>query len=130
MTLCRDINKYMQINTTIGYKDISDCVHKNEIRLNFTDLPQSSSTYTYIHTRFNLFSPRPAKTVPFVILRCLTPDDFTRHGRASGWEGWWVNVCPHVGQVINVAPYGFLKSEEMKISTSKTTYEYFGKEWN
>ena len=26
---------------------------------------------------FNLSSPRPAKTTPFVILLCLTPDDFT-----------------------------------------------------
>ena len=34
----------------------------------------------------NLSSPRPAKTVPSVILLCLTPDDFTRQWRASGWE--------------------------------------------
>ena len=34
----------------------------------------------------NLSSPRPAKTIPFVILLCLTPDDFTRQWRASGWE--------------------------------------------
>ena len=38
------------------------------------------------YSEFNLSSPRPAKTVPFVILLCLTPDDFTRQGRASGWE--------------------------------------------
>ena len=31
-------------------------------------------------------SPRLAKTVPFVILLCLTPDDFTHQWRASGWE--------------------------------------------
>ena len=30
-----------------------------------------------------LTSPRPAKTVPFVILFCLTPDDFTCQGRSS-----------------------------------------------
>ena len=36
---------------------------------------------------FNPFSPpRPAKTIHFVILLCLTPYDFTRQGRASGWE--------------------------------------------
>ena len=35
---------------------------------------------------FNLSSPRPAKTVPFVILLCLMPDDFTHQWRASGWE--------------------------------------------
>ena len=35
---------------------------------------------------FNLSSPRPAQTVPFVILLSQTPDDFTRHWRASGWE--------------------------------------------
>ena len=34
----------------------------------------------------NPFPLRPAKTVPFVILLCLTPDDFTYQGRASGWE--------------------------------------------
>ena len=32
----------------------------------------------------NLFSPRPAQTVFFVILLYLTPDYFTRQGRASG----------------------------------------------
>ena len=35
---------------------------------------------------FNLSSPRLTKTVPFLILLCLTPDDFTRQWRASGWE--------------------------------------------
>ena len=35
---------------------------------------------------FNPFSSRPAKTFPFVILLCLTPDDFTHQGIASGWE--------------------------------------------
>ena len=35
---------------------------------------------------FNPFSPRPAKTVPFVSLLCLTLHNFTRQGRASGWE--------------------------------------------
>ena len=34
----------------------------------------------------NRSSPRLAKTIPFVILLCLTPDDFTRQWRASGWE--------------------------------------------
>ena len=34
----------------------------------------------------NPFSPKPAKTVPFVSLLCLTLYDFTRQGRASGWE--------------------------------------------
>ena len=34
----------------------------------------------------NLSSPRLAKTVPFVILLCLTPDDFTHQWGASGWE--------------------------------------------
>ena len=34
----------------------------------------------------NPFSPRPAKTSPFVILLCLTPEDFARQGRAPGWE--------------------------------------------
>ena len=32
------------------------------------------------------FPPRPAETAPFVILLCLTPNDFTHQGRASGWE--------------------------------------------
>ena len=39
----------------------------------------------YLSSEFN-FSPRPAKATPFVILLCLMPDDFTRQGRASGWE--------------------------------------------
>ena len=34
----------------------------------------------------NPFPPRPAKTVPFVMLLCLMPDNFTRQRRASGWE--------------------------------------------
>ena len=34
----------------------------------------------------NVFSPRLAKTVPFVIFLCITPEDFTRQWRASGWE--------------------------------------------
>ena len=34
----------------------------------------------------NPFPPRLAKTIPFVILLCLMPDDFTRQWRASGWE--------------------------------------------
>ena len=31
---------------------------------------------------------------------------------------------------IKVATYGFFKSEKMQISTSKTAYGYFEKEWN
>ena len=34
----------------------------------------------------NPFPPRPAKTGFFIILFCLTPDGFTRQGRASGWK--------------------------------------------
>ena len=41
--------------------------------------------YTWVPT-INPFSPRPAKTVHFVSLLCLTLYDFTRQGRASGWE--------------------------------------------
>ena len=52
----------------------------------------------------NPFSPRPAKTVPFVILLCLTPDDFTRQGRASGWER--VTTGPRLKSVYKV-PGGF-----------------------
>ena len=36
--------------------------------------------------RFNPFPPRAAKSGHFVILLCVTPDDFTRQRRASGWE--------------------------------------------
>ena len=35
---------------------------------------------------FNLSSPRPVKTVPIVMLLCLTSADFTRQWRASRWE--------------------------------------------
>ena len=31
---------------------------------------------------------------------------------------------------LKVAPYGFLKSKKTQITTSKTAYGYFGKEWN
>ena len=34
----------------------------------------------------NPFPPRAAKIGHFVILLCLTPDNFTRRRRASGWE--------------------------------------------
>ena len=33
--------------------------------------------------------PRPAKSDSLVILHCLMSDDFTRQGRASGWETFW-----------------------------------------
>ena len=36
--------------------------------------------------------PRLTKTGSFVILLCLTPDNFTHQGRASGWES--VNPFP------------------------------------
>ena len=46
-----------------------------------------STTLRHTLTKvFNPFSPRPAKTVPFVSLLCLTLYDITRQGRASGWE--------------------------------------------
>ena len=41
---------------------------------------------TYSTVCINLSSPRSAKTGPFVILLCLTPDDFTCQWRVSGWE--------------------------------------------
>ena len=37
-------------------------------------------------SRVNVMPPKLAKTNSFVILLCLTPDDFTCQGRASGWE--------------------------------------------
>ena len=40
----------------------------------------------YFACLFNPFSPRLAKTVHFVSLLCLTLYNFTRQGRASGWE--------------------------------------------
>ena len=49
-------------------------------------LPVSMSTVNWVLLHLNLSSPRPAKTVSFVVLLCLTPDDFTRQWRASGWE--------------------------------------------
>ena len=36
----------------------------------------------------------------------------------------------HNLQQFRGAPHGILKSEKMQISTSKTAYGYFGKEWN
>ena len=55
----------------------------------FTSRPFFIKTFLHLDLDLNLFtlsSPRPAKTVPFVILPCLMPDDFIRQGRASGWE--------------------------------------------
>ena len=37
-------------------------------------------------TAINPFPPRLATTVPFVILLCLMPDNFTCQGKFSGWE--------------------------------------------
>ena len=37
-----------------------------------------------LESHLNPFSPRPAKTGPFIILLCLMTDDFTCQGRASG----------------------------------------------
>ena len=34
----------------------------------------------------NPFPPRAAKSGHYVILLCLTPDNFTRQRRAPGWE--------------------------------------------
>ena len=43
-----------------------------------------------IAVRFDLyinpFPPRADKSVHFIILLCLTPDNFTRQRRAPGWE--------------------------------------------
>ena len=34
----------------------------------------------------SLSKPFPSQTGPFIILLCLTPENFTSQGRASGWE--------------------------------------------
>ena len=44
-----------------------------------------------IQNYYNPFSPSLTQTGHFIILLRLTPDDFTRQGRASGWER--VNVA-------------------------------------
>ena len=46
----------------------------------------TTSDKATILSDINPFSARPAKTVHFVILLCLTLYDFTCRGRASGWE--------------------------------------------
>ena len=45
----------------------------------------------------NPFLPRAAKSRHFVILLCLTSDDFTPQRRASGWEtgGVSINLTNH-----------------------------------
>ena len=45
--------------------------------------PLQCSSVTMI---FILFPFETDQNLPFVILLCLTPDEFTREGRASGWE--------------------------------------------
>ena len=47
----------------------------------------------------NISSRRPVKTVPFVILLCLMPDDFTHQWRASGWER--VNIFMMIVLILN-----------------------------
>ena len=42
---------------------------------------------------FKLFSPRPAKTVPFVILLCLMADYFTCEGRTFGRERVYADLA-------------------------------------
>ena len=37
---------------------------------------------------FNLFPQRPAKTDPFIILHCLTPDNFTHQEREPMFSGF------------------------------------------
>ena len=57
--------------------------------------PNPYSSYKLLY--FNYFPSKLAKTVPVVILLCLTPDDFTYQGRASGCErvNWtYLPVCP------------------------------------
>ena len=44
------------------------------------------SPLAHIATDINPFDPRAAKSGHFVILLCLTPDDFTCQRRAPGWE--------------------------------------------
>ena len=46
----------------------------------------------------NPFPPRAAKSGRFVILLCLTPDDFARQKRASGWGR--VNTSPSCRQAL------------------------------
>ena len=53
----------------------------------FSSLPQVFSV-------LNPVPPRAAKSGHFVILLCLTPDDFARQRKASGWER--VNYCTSV----------------------------------
>ena len=54
------------------------------------------------------FPPKPAKTNSFVILLCLTPDDFTHQGRASGWER--VNWGPLGSEGLNAAIFGDMEA--------------------
>ena len=42
--------------------------------------------YTAKYMYGNSFPHRPAKTVPFVILPCITPGNFTHQRRVSGQE--------------------------------------------
>ena len=46
------------------------------------------------------FLSQTVQNWPFVVLLCLTPDDFTRQWRASGWERvkWWLSNLPECKQ--------------------------------
>ena len=56
------------------------------IIIHYIDIFRVSENFMLNYHKLNISSPRPAKTVPFVFLLCLTPDDFSRQWRASGWE--------------------------------------------
>ena len=70
------------------------------------------------HLPNNLSSPRLAKTVPFVILLCLTPDHFTRQWRASGWER--VNIFIMIVLILNTL--AILISDQLFLLTQYTVY--------
>ena len=97
---------YPQVSTVQQF-----CLHLHALTLSLQDRPKPSTLlfYSVLHQTIllvkgeplggkgltgpicpslflNPFSPRPAQTVPFVSLLCLTLYDFTRQGRASGWE--------------------------------------------
>ena len=63
----------------------------------------------------NLSSPRPAKTVPFVTLLCLTPDDFTHQWRASGWE--------RVKQFLNTRKWSVVRYKHRLFYTSSASVQ-------
>ena len=66
------------------------------------------------HHWLTLSLPDQPKLVPFVILLCLTPDDFTHQGTASGWERVKIGKSIYLIPKQNIIPTRNIDSDQLK----------------